>query len=145
MTTADPQQFIASLPPPPPTGTEARVCADIAARQRLGVAKYGTTVADNPLSLDQWLQHAYEEALDMAVYLRRAIEERRSMVVGRPTLEAALIAQRMETAKLAAAIHKTLNDNRHLADGDDCTLKVLKDAVGMKDAVGFDDAKGGEA
>lgn len=57
------------------SGIEARVCIDIANRQALGVAKYGTTVADNPLHLRQWLQHAYEEALDMAVYLRRAIDE----------------------------------------------------------------------
>ena len=59
----------------PPTGIEARVCEDIAARQRLGVAKYGTTIQDNPLTLKQWLQHAYEECLDQAVYLRRAMEE----------------------------------------------------------------------
>lgn len=58
-----------------PTGTEARVCAMIARRQALGVAKYGTTVADNPLSLRQWLQHALEETLDKAVYLQRAIEQ----------------------------------------------------------------------
>ena len=58
-----------------PTGTEAKVCADIAKRQRLGISKYGTTVADNPLTHRQWLQHAYEEALDMAVYLCRAIDE----------------------------------------------------------------------
>jgi len=58
-----------------PTGIEAKVCADIARRQQLGISKYGTTVADNPLSHRQWLQHAYEEALDMAVYLRRAIDE----------------------------------------------------------------------
>ena len=57
------------------TGTEARVCADIASRQRIGLAKYGTTVQENPLTLRQWLQHAYEECLDQAVYLRRAIEE----------------------------------------------------------------------
>jgi hypothetical protein len=55
--------------------TEEQVCDDIKARQRLGVAKYGTTVADNPLSLRAWLQHAYEECLDQAVYLRRAITE----------------------------------------------------------------------
>lgn len=58
-----------------PTGTEADVCADIARRQAHGLAKYGTTVADNPLSLRQWLQHAYEETLDKAVYLKRAIAE----------------------------------------------------------------------
>lgn len=59
----------------PVSGTEARVCVDIAYRQQLGVNKYGTTVADNPLTLRQWLQHAYEEALDQAIYLKRAIEE----------------------------------------------------------------------
>lgn len=58
-----------------PTGTEAAVCDDIARRQALGIAKYGTTVADNPLSLREWLQHAYEETLDKAIYLKRAIEE----------------------------------------------------------------------
>ncbi len=58
-----------------PTGTESRVCQDIAERQQKGIAKYGTTVEANPLTHRQWLQHAYEEALDMAVYLRRAMEE----------------------------------------------------------------------
>ena len=58
-----------------PTGTEARVCEDIARRQIIGIAKYGTTIAENPLTLKQWLQHAYEEALDHALYLKRAIEE----------------------------------------------------------------------
>ncbi|MFW9595407.1 MAG: hypothetical protein ACMV1D_07895 [Macromonas sp.] len=58
-----------------PTGIEAMVCEEIARRQQMGIAKYGTTVADNPLTLREWLQHAYEEALDMAVYLRRAMAE----------------------------------------------------------------------
>jgi hypothetical protein len=57
------------------TGTEARVIAMIAERQKLGIAKYGQTVADNPLSLRQWLQHQLEELLDAAVYCQRAIEE----------------------------------------------------------------------
>jgi hypothetical protein len=57
------------------TGIEAAVCADIAERQCLGIAKYGTTVADNPLTLEQWLTHAYEECLDQAVYLKRCIAE----------------------------------------------------------------------
>lgn len=55
--------------------TEARVIIDIADRQRKGVAKYGVSTEQNPLPLRDWLQHAYEEALDMAVYLKRAIEE----------------------------------------------------------------------
>ena len=58
-----------------PTGIEAMVCEDIARRQRLGLAKYGISVADNPLDLLAWLQHAYEEHLDAAVYLRRAMED----------------------------------------------------------------------
>lgn len=60
---------------PPVSGTEAQVCEDIARRQQLGFIKYGMTVKDNPLSLKAWLQHAYEETLDQAVYLKRAIEE----------------------------------------------------------------------
>lgn len=56
-------------------GTEARVCADIAMRQQVGIEKYDTTVEDNPLKLREWVQHAYEEALDLAIYLKRTIEE----------------------------------------------------------------------
>jgi hypothetical protein len=58
-----------------PTGTEAKVCEDIAQRQALGIKKYGVTVEENQLSLLEWLQHAYEECLDQAVYLKRAIDE----------------------------------------------------------------------
>jgi len=58
-----------------PQGTEARVCQDIAERQALGIAKYGTTVEKNPLCLLEWLEHAYQECLDQAVYLKRAIEK----------------------------------------------------------------------
>ena len=58
-----------------PTGTEARVCALIAARQQMGIAKYGTTVQNNPLTLRQWLVHQQEELADALVYCTRAIEE----------------------------------------------------------------------
>ncbi len=57
------------------SGTELKVCLDIMTRQQMGVEKYGTTVEDNPLTLREWLQHAYEECLDQAIYLRRSIEE----------------------------------------------------------------------
>mgnify|MGYP003557212758 CR=1 FL=1 len=56
-------------------GVEARICAEIAARQKRGIAKYGMTVAENPLSLLRLLQHAKEECLDQAIYLERAIAE----------------------------------------------------------------------
>lgn len=45
-----------------PTGIEAIVCADIAKRQALGIKKYGTTVADNPLSLREW--HEFVDSSD---------------------------------------------------------------------------------
>lgn len=57
------------------TGIEATVCADIAKRQVMGMAKYQISVAENSLSQREWLNHAYEECLDMAIYLKRAIME----------------------------------------------------------------------
>lgn len=58
-----------------PSGTEALVCEEIAKRQAHGLAKYGVTVEDNPLKLEDWVRHAFEEALDMAVYLRRILQK----------------------------------------------------------------------
>ena len=54
--------------------TEA-VKADLDARQQRGIVKYGVTLAANPLTHRQILQHAYEEALDLAQYLKRAMME----------------------------------------------------------------------
>lgn len=53
------------------TGIEAKVCQEIARRQQLGIRKYGITVADNPLAMIEWVRHAKEEALDLAVYLTK--------------------------------------------------------------------------
>lgn len=84
-----------------PTGTELTVCNDIAMRQAMGIAKYNTTVRENPLDLRQWLQHAYEECLDQAVYLRRAIEELDNETTrARPTE-----LQRMEPSELNVLLH----------------------------------------
>lgn len=58
-----------------PSGVELMVCRDITARQAKGLNKYGFSVAENPLELRAWLNHAYEEALDQAIYLKRAIVE----------------------------------------------------------------------
>jgi len=61
---------------PTPTGTEARVCADIAARQQqVGIPKYGMTIEGNPQPLVEWLKAQYFELLDAAIYCKRAIEE----------------------------------------------------------------------
>ena len=60
--------------PMKPQGTELRVCEDIQRRQVRGIQKYGVTVEQSHLASKEWLQHAYEEALDLAIYLKRAIE-----------------------------------------------------------------------
>ena len=72
---AEPVDPAAIYLPPKPTGIEALVCEEITRRQHFGINKYGTTVADNNLSLREWLNHQYEELLDAAVYCRRAIAE----------------------------------------------------------------------
>ena len=54
--------------------TEA-VRADLLKRSQTGIAKYGVTLARTDLDLREWLQHAYEECLDQAQYLKRAIAE----------------------------------------------------------------------
>lgn len=52
-----------------------------AVRQKLidraarGLSKYGVTTERSDLTRKQWLQHAQEEALDLAVYLERLMEE----------------------------------------------------------------------
>lgn len=53
----------------------AAVRADLLQRSELGIAKYGVTLDRKDLNLRDWLQHAYEETLDQANYLKRAIME----------------------------------------------------------------------
>lgn len=45
------------------------------ARSRQGMKKYGMAIRDNDRPLIEWLQEALEEAMDLCVYLQRAIEE----------------------------------------------------------------------
>jgi hypothetical protein len=47
------------------------VMEDLASRAKRGVDKYNTTLAEN--NHQNMLQHAYEEALDMAQYLKKEI------------------------------------------------------------------------
>lgn len=46
---------------------------DLLRRSELGIQKYGTTLGRDDLNLVDWLQHAYEECLDQANYLKAAI------------------------------------------------------------------------
>ena len=44
-------------------------------RATKGLRKYGVTTTREDLSLIDWLQHAQDEALDLAVYLERLKQE----------------------------------------------------------------------
>lgn len=55
--------------------TVQRVVNHFQKRSAKGINKYGSTLAGNPLSLIEWLEHAKEEAMDQALYLQRAIDE----------------------------------------------------------------------
>jgi hypothetical protein len=53
---------------------QSMVIADITARRQVGIQRYGTALqAHNGRDM---LRDAYEEALDLAIYLRGVIEER---------------------------------------------------------------------
>jgi len=49
------------------------VRADLLRRSQIGIAKYGVSLDRTDLKLRDWLQHAYEECLDQANYLKRCI------------------------------------------------------------------------
>lgn len=68
---------IADQPPPTPNGQPAvwdLVIADMRERDRVGRERYSTPL--QPLNGRDALVDAYQEALDLAVYLRQAIAER---------------------------------------------------------------------
>lgn len=52
------------------------VITDLISREKIGRAKYGTTVDKANLSEKEWMQHAYEEALDFAIYLKRLMSKK---------------------------------------------------------------------
>jgi hypothetical protein len=52
--------------------------AELLARAERGLAKYGVTTERTDLTKVQWLQHAKEEALDLAIYLQRLIDDEKS-------------------------------------------------------------------
>lgn len=72
-------QAPATAEQPPPVANDRPavwdlVLADMAARDALGLARYGTRL--QPGNGRDSLADAYAEALDLAVYLRQAIHER---------------------------------------------------------------------
>jgi len=47
---------------------------DLLAREDKGIKEYGTTMDRTDLSEIDWLQHAYEESLDLSIYLKKLIK-----------------------------------------------------------------------
>ena len=57
-----------------PSNLLASVIMDLKIREERGLATYGTPMDRKDLSKQEWLQHAYEEALDLALYLKKLME-----------------------------------------------------------------------
>jgi hypothetical protein len=72
-------ESFASTPQPPPTGNGVviadLVIADLNARREAGTRKYGTPLRSN--NGRDALVDAYQEALDLCMYLRQEIEDRK--------------------------------------------------------------------
>ena len=50
---------------------EEKVIEQIRQRARVGKNKYGVTMERTDLTIKEWVQHAQEEAMDLAVYLEK--------------------------------------------------------------------------
>ena len=61
---------------------EDSVCKKILDRAKVGKEKYGTTMDRKDLTKLQWLKHAQEEAMDLAVYLEKIIQEEENDIQG---------------------------------------------------------------
>lgn len=57
---------------------EESVIEKIRERRDAGRRKYGTTMERTDLTTRQWLIHAQEEAMDLAIYLEKIIKEDRN-------------------------------------------------------------------
>lgn len=55
--------------------TEEAVIEKIKSRRDIGRVKYGTTMDRTDLTRLDWLNHAQQEAMDLAIYLERLIRE----------------------------------------------------------------------
>ena len=73
------QRFPASDEQPVKDLIVEKVINKFKTRSTLGIAKYNTTLQENNLSVYEWLNHAQEEALDMALYLEKLKQQFKDM------------------------------------------------------------------
>ena len=51
---------------------------DLISREDKGLKEYGITMDRTDLTEQDWLQHAYEEALDLSIYLKKIIKTKQN-------------------------------------------------------------------
>ena len=56
------------------SSVENKVCIKMLDRAEVGKSKYNTTMERTDLSKLDWLKHAQEEAMDLAIYLEKLIQ-----------------------------------------------------------------------
>ncbi len=78
---------------------QSMVRDDLRERERLGIERYGTELY--PHNGRDALQDAYEEALDLALYLRQAIEERKPSLIGPQGAHGATVGNRTDQDTVA--------------------------------------------
>ena len=93
---------------------------------------YDAMMADR----DQWkANHDNQVAIKRIIAARPDLKERAPMVeklmAERNRAQAHSIRQHARIKELESVIRETIMENLHLADGDVCTLKRLKDAIGF--------------
>ena len=54
-----------------PKQVYAQVIKDLRAREKFGIDKYGVSVDKAQLDSLKWMQHAYEESLGHAIYMKK--------------------------------------------------------------------------
>lgn len=89
--------------------TEA-LAAELRARAKVGLRKYGVSVGNNPLTTAQWLQHAKEEALDLSAYLERLIEIENARSARKATYELITVLVRLSTGEVVRREVQTVAD-----------------------------------
>ena len=66
---------------------ENKVCSKILDRAEVGKKKYGTTMERVDLSSLEWLIHAQEEAMDLAVYLEKLIALEQELLLAKKLID----------------------------------------------------------
>lgn len=88
---------------------EYQVVSKILERSNKGLDKYGTSMERNDLSTLEWLIHAQEEAMDMAVYLEKLIDEEKKKKCDEECCSESRIPKWTRTSSLEELKTKTCN------------------------------------